>query len=711
MGPSFRMELKIHGWSCNKSHTYPLEEVVMRPIVACCLMLVGSLIGARADAQWRSDSLTNSPVCIAKFSQTHPDITSDGAGGAFIVWQDIRSTYNWDIYAQRISANGERLWGASGIPICTTNFDQYSPIVRADGYGGAFIVWTGGTDIYAQHIKSDGTVSYETNGIPIGQATREQRNPVMEVIKPGRAIVAFEDLRNTNSGARPDISLNILTPLGAVYPATGYEAVIGTGGQRRPRLIADGMGGALMAWETDYGLPIGVQASLLDSNGTLRWNNGGAAPGITIFRGLSSVQDASNISLGLSGQKFLLAWQVKNMSSNNGQDIFCNRISRTGDKDWFSALEVTGEWPSDQTDPTIIADDSNGFIVFFEDYAGDIPPRVLNRDVAAVRFRSNGIDRIPAFQDGFFYITRQSRAQRFYRMVQADDRIYFAWDDARASTDDTAIYAQAIDMRFNRYYPSFGTSSSWGKAIAVRPDAQQEHVAMCKREGGGVIMAWADNRNGDQDIYAQVMFPDGTLPIELTSFDVSAIGEQVIVEWRTAMEQDHAGFEIERRALNGQSQFQVIASYKTSQVLQGSGNTDYEKLYGYNDKPSPGIYEYRIADVALDGTRRTYTAKQINTSHISQSSWGVLPAYPNPSSDKIMLSVSLAEPAIVQIDVSNALGQIVLTKTITQDYAGTCNVELPIADLTNGTYVYRVRVLRNGATLWTAPLQRFQIVR
>jgi len=684
----------------------------MRPVVTCCLLVLGSVsLWTKADAQWRSDSLTNTPVCAAKYSQTHPDITSDGAGGAYVVWQDIRSTYNWDIYAQHISASGERLWGASGIAICTSQFDQYLPLIRADGYGGAFVVWSGNTDIYAQHIRADGTLSYEANGIPIGQAVREQRHPVMAVIKPGRAIVVFEDLRNANSATRPDLTLNILTTQGAVYPASGHEVVIGTGGQRQPRLIADNKGGALMAWETDYGLPVGVQAGLLDSNGVLKWNNGGAAPGFTIFRGLSSVQDASNISLGLSGEKFLLAWQVKNMSSNKGLDIFANRISRTGEKDWFSALEVTGEWPSDQAEPTIIADDSNGFIIFFEDHAGDIPPRYLNRDIAAVRIRSNGIDRIPAYDDGFFYVTKQSRAQRFYRMVQADNRIYFAWDDARASSEDTAIYAQAIDMRFNRYYPSFGTSSSWGKPIAVRTDAQQEHIAMCAREGGGVIMVWTDNRSGEQDIYAQIMFADGSLPIELASFDLSAQGEKVLVEWKTAMEQDHAGFEVERRAIHRSSAFEVVASYKHANALRGTGNTNYEKPYAFVDQPSPGIYEYRIADVALDGTRTTYEPKQINTSLAAPPAWQVMSPYPNPASEKIMLGMSIAEAATVHVEISNALGQRVHMQSVTQAYPGYSYLEVPIAGLINGTYVYRMSAISDGVILWTAPLQRFQVVR
>jgi hypothetical protein len=684
----------------------------MRPVVVYCIILLCAVVlrSEQADAQWHSDSLTNTPVCVARYAQTHPAIASDGAGGAYIVWQDIRSTYNWDIYAQHIDADGEALWGPSGLAICTSNFDQYSPIIEADGWGGAFIVWSGGTDIYAQHVAADGSLSYDANGIAIGQATRDQRNPVMTLVKPGRAIVAFEDLRSVNSASRPDISLNIITPQGAVYGAGGFEVVVGTGGQRQPRIISDNKGSALMAWETEYGLPVGVQASLLDSNGSLKWNGGGAAPGLTMFRGLASTNDASNISLGISGQKFLLAWEVKNASSNLGQDLYANRVNKTGEKDWFSGIEVTGEWPSDQSNPTIVADDSNGFIIFFEDYAGDIPPRYLNRDIAAVRFRANGIDRIPAFADGFSYVVKQSRAQRYYDMVEADDRFYFTWDDARGSTDDTAIYVQAVDKTLNRYYPTFGTSSSWGKPIAVRKDAQQEHATICKREGGGVIIAWSDNRSGDADIYAQVMFPNGTLPIELAAFNVRENEGTVTIEWKTAMEKDLAGFEVERR--NAMSdEYQVIASYKRSSVLRGSGNTNYEKPYAVTDHPVPGIYEYRIADVALDGTRKTHQARQINTTFAVNPEWNILPPYPNPANEKVIFGIQLAEAATAEVEVRNMLGQLIETRSVHQDFPGYTFIELPTKDYINGTYLYRATIKSDGATLWTGPLQRFQIVR
>ncbi|HET6510638.1 MAG TPA: hypothetical protein VFH43_00485, partial [Candidatus Kapabacteria bacterium] len=484
----------------------------MRPFVVCCALLISvTFFTSRSSiAQWRSDSLTNTPVAIAKHAQTHPKIAPDGAGGAYVVWQDIRTTYNWDIYAQHLDANGNRLWGEGGKAICTAAFDQHTPIIIEDGLGGAFIVWEddrnlGGSDIYAQHIQSDGSISYEANGVAAGQAAREQQDAVIALLKPGRAVVAFEDYRAPSSAARPDVSLNVLTLSGPLYGSNAWEVVPSQGGQREPRLIADNRGGALLAWESDYGVPGGVHASLLDSSGALRWNGGGNIPGVQIFKGLSSANYSTNIGLGLSGEKFLMAWEVQSQTSNIGKDIYANRISRTGDREWVSSIEVTSEWTSDQTNPSIVPDDSGGFIVIFEDYPGDFAPKYWNRDIVAVRFNANGSERTPTYANGFFNIVKQSRAQIGYQVVEESDRVYFAWDDARASTDDTAIYAQAIDRSMKRVYPSLGAASSWGKPIAVRTDAQQEHVTMCKRDGGGVFIAWTDNRNGNQDIYAQVM--------------------------------------------------------------------------------------------------------------------------------------------------------------------------------------------------------------
>lgn len=55
-----------------------------------------------------------------------PVICIDGDGGAFFVWGDRRNGENYQIYAQRVNADGNIQWGENGIVIC----DQRSIVNR-----------------------------------------------------------------------------------------------------------------------------------------------------------------------------------------------------------------------------------------------------------------------------------------------------------------------------------------------------------------------------------------------------------------------------------------------------------------------------------------------------------------------------------------------------------------------------------------------------
>jgi len=68
----------------------------------------------------------------------NPQITSDGAGGAVIVWRDWRSG-RWDIYAQRINSSGIPLWTGDGLGVRNASpFDAYGPpdVAGVGGWGG-----------------------------------------------------------------------------------------------------------------------------------------------------------------------------------------------------------------------------------------------------------------------------------------------------------------------------------------------------------------------------------------------------------------------------------------------------------------------------------------------------------------------------------------------------------------------------------------------
>src|SRR6266851_9755437 len=78
------------------------------------------------------------PLCTATNDQDSPTIVSDGYGGTIVTWRDHRGG-SYDIYAQRVSADGVALWTADGVALCTSANDQISPTITADGSGGAII--------------------------------------------------------------------------------------------------------------------------------------------------------------------------------------------------------------------------------------------------------------------------------------------------------------------------------------------------------------------------------------------------------------------------------------------------------------------------------------------------------------------------------------------------------------------------------------------
>lgn len=101
-------------------------------------------------------------VCFVQDDQLAPTIVSDGGTGAIITWYDGRMFSSGDdIYAQHIDVNGVSQWTPNGLPLCTAADDQQDPTIAIDGAGGAFVSWQdrrsgSNNDIYVQHLNSSG---------------------------------------------------------------------------------------------------------------------------------------------------------------------------------------------------------------------------------------------------------------------------------------------------------------------------------------------------------------------------------------------------------------------------------------------------------------------------------------------------------------------------------------------------------------------------
>ncbi|HEY2955151.1 MAG TPA: T9SS type A sorting domain-containing protein [Candidatus Eisenbacteria bacterium] len=118
------------------------------------------LASGAVDPAWPTDGRV---LCAAAENQQNPAIVTDGAGGAIVTWEDFRSAHNYDIYAQHVLAGGaaDPAWPADGRALCTATQDQTRPTTIEDGAGGAIVAWEdlrsgAEADIYAQRVQPNG---------------------------------------------------------------------------------------------------------------------------------------------------------------------------------------------------------------------------------------------------------------------------------------------------------------------------------------------------------------------------------------------------------------------------------------------------------------------------------------------------------------------------------------------------------------------------
>lgn len=156
-------------------------------------------INSEGTVLWNTNG---SIVNVKNNSQKKCKICSDGNGGAIVTWSDSRSGIDFDIYAQKINSNGNRVWLSSGIPICIEDGDQTYPDICSDGFGGAVIGWIDkrgiDKDIYSQRIDASSKTYWKPGGTPVTVAGGNQEDVRLIPDNFYGAIFTWEDARGTD---------------------------------------------------------------------------------------------------------------------------------------------------------------------------------------------------------------------------------------------------------------------------------------------------------------------------------------------------------------------------------------------------------------------------------------------------------------------------------------------------------------------------------
>jgi hypothetical protein len=174
------------------------------------------------------------------------------------------------------------------------------------------------------------------------------------------------------------------------------------------------------------------------------------------------------------------------------------------------------------------------------------------------------------------------------------------------------------------------------------------------------------------------------LPVELTSFTASAVGNEVTLNWQTATELNNLGFEIQRAA--EENDWTVIG------FVQGAGNSEVPRVYSYTDNAVfSGTYSYRLKQIDTDGSFQYSPVVQVEVVEIPNG-FVLEQNYPNPFNPSTLIKFGVENQSEGTLKVFNTNGE-----EVAELFAGTLNagriyeVEFNGDGLASGMYLYKLQ--------------------
>lgn len=152
-------------------------------------------IPAMVFAQWSNNSTINTEVVDTTGMQVQPKVIVNPDGESYISWFSESGNMQFDVYMQRLDVNGNKLWDEEGLLI--SNHTTISWVtdygLAIDHEGCAILVTqderTGSSNVYAYRISPEGEFLWGDDGIALTNDTNFNPSPKVLIDQEGNIIV------------------------------------------------------------------------------------------------------------------------------------------------------------------------------------------------------------------------------------------------------------------------------------------------------------------------------------------------------------------------------------------------------------------------------------------------------------------------------------------------------------------------------------------
>ena len=286
----------------------------------------------------------------------------DFDGGAYIFWQDKKNTTDdSDIYFMHIDENGEVSFRADGKTISTRKGTKKNPISVLDPAGNSIVIWEGfdknKPELFLQKLSKSGLRIWNNEGLQLTTTTDEKIDYSLVVDKRSYIYTSYI-FKNLTSSNKYSVRFKILTTNGK-FLSDSLKGLLYNSNNTlsETKVLSDNIGGSYVFWLENLNQKTVLRLQYVDSSGSKKW-------GINPLSISNSNRNVINYSVGKLGKNLYAA--ITYQGSN--KIIYQQLISEKGKLLWGEEGKSLTNQKGSQINPQFAFVDSSVVVSWTNDY-------------------------------------------------------------------------------------------------------------------------------------------------------------------------------------------------------------------------------------------------------------------------------------------------------------------------------------------------------
>lgn len=304
-------------------------------------------------AQWVNDPSSNTKLVIDPVDPINVTALKDFSGGSYLFWQDKKGSSESDIYFIHFTKNGDVSFRADGKAVSTRSGVKESPIAFVGPSSNAFVIWKGydkkkNPELFIQKLTKNGLRLWNSEGIQLTNSKVEKVDYSLRVDRRGYSHISYVT-KNLSAANKYSVKYQRLTPGGKELSDSLKGILYNTNNTiSETEIVPDNRGGSFIFWLENLNQKTVLRGQYIDSTGSKKWST----KPLTISKPNNNVLGYSVGKLGNSVYT-AITYQGTN------KIIYQNLISEKGKLLWGNDGKLLTFQAGSQTNPQFAFVDSS----------------------------------------------------------------------------------------------------------------------------------------------------------------------------------------------------------------------------------------------------------------------------------------------------------------------------------------------------------------